>query len=167
MLSALALSINVNAQSDYKMMAGAKGGIMGPACTNCGLLYGGGVTFGYAVSQRWVPTIEIGSFMDKDEFGTSVYKTSALVVAVSGDFYPKEAYKGFYISPEFSFINLKTKLDGEIFGTALNNVTAGLNLGWAISFGERIEFVPHLGYSTWFENSKGRITMGTKLGFKF
>lgn len=165
MLSALAL--NVNAQSDYKMMAGIKGGIMGPACTNCGLLYGGGITFGYAVSQRWVPTIEIGSFIDKDELWGSTYKTSALVVSLSGDFYLKEAYKGFYISPEFSFINLSSKLDGVTWGTSYKNVTAGLNLGWAISLGDRIELVPHFGYSTWFENSKGRITIGSKLGFKF
>lgn len=168
----LTLGSVANAQSDYKMMAGVNGGIMGPACVNCGLLYGGGITFGYAVSQRIVPTIDVGSYVwnRKTEFGGIVnsYKSSALIVSLGGDFYIKEAYKGFFFSPEVSFIQYNEKYnDVQQFGLPIRNVTVGLNLGWAISLGDRIELVPHFGYSTWFENSKGRVTIGTKLGFKF
>lgn len=161
-----------SAQSDYKMMAGVTGRILGPACVNCGLLYGGGVTFGYAATQRLVPTLDISSssWRTKSDFGgvVTTSKTSALVISLGGDFYFKEAYKGFYVSPEVSFIQYNYKWnDAQVLGYPFNNVTVGLNMGWAISVGDRMELVPHFGYSTWFENSKGRVTMGIKLGLKF
>lgn len=172
MIALLTFAFNSQAQSDYTMMGGANAGIMGPACTNCGLLYGGGITFGYAVTDHIVPTIDLGIYSDKTTIdwggSTSVYKTSARVVSVSGQFYLKEAYKGFYAAPEISFISIDYKADGnQVIGYPINNITIGADIGWAISIGERIELVPHMGYSTWFENSKGRVTLGTKLGFKF
>lgn len=162
-----AFGLTNHAQSDYKIMAGVKAGIAGPACTNCGLVYGGGASLGYAISDRWVTSLEVANYSKNDEIFEDTYKTTVLVLALSGDFYLKEAYKGFYLSPEVAYITRGSKLNGVKSDFSESNITAGLNLGWAISFGERIEFVPHFGYSTWFENSKGRITLGTKLAFKF
>ena len=162
------LVLTTNAQSSSQMMVAVNGGLVGPACTNCGILAGGGASFSYAVTDRIVPTVDAGLYTSSSEDGFgNKYSNSALLIGIGGDFYFKEAYKGFFIGPEVAFIQLGYKVNGTSTDFSQSNVTIGANLGWAISAGDRIEIIPHFGYSTWFENSKGRVTMGLKLGFKF
>lgn len=58
-----------------------------------------------------MPTIQVISFIDEDEFDGTVYKTAAFIVFLSGDFYLKEAYKGFYVSAVFLSIGLSFKIE--------------------------------------------------------
>ena len=146
---------------DSKIMVGASGRVFGPACTNCTALTGFGLSGGYTVINKVVATLDVG-FYGKSEGSSKINSTA---VGISGDFYPKEAFRGFYIGPDISYITITQKIsDTEVFSD--NSISIGLNLGWAIPIGERLRIIPHMGYGTWYENSKGRITFGAKVGFK-
>lgn len=146
---------------DSKIMVGVAGRIVGPACTNCSALYGVGFSGGYAFTEKIVGTFDLG-FYSRSE---SEDKINSVAVGVSGDYYFKEAYKGFYVGPDLTYITIKEKYNGdEIFSD--NNLSIGVNVGWAIAAGERFRIIPHFGYGTWFENSDGKITIGLKLGYK-
>lgn len=162
---ALGVVLISNAQDESQIMVGVNGGILGPGCTNCGILTGGGVTAGYAVMDKMVVTLDVNNYGDKDVTSWGTFKTSTTAIGISGDFYPKGVYKGFFIGPDITYLTLKYKLDGTVWSSQ-GDITAGLNLGWAISAGDKIEIIPHFGYGTWFSGSKGRATMGLKLAYK-
>jgi hypothetical protein len=146
---------------DSKIMVGVSGRMVGPACTNCSALWGPAFSGGYAFTEKIVATFDVG-FYSKSE---SSDKINSFAIGVSGDYYIKEAFKGFYIGPDITFITVKEEFDGtEIFSE--ENISIGINLGWAIAAGDRFRIIPHFGYGTWFENSDGKITAGLKLGFK-
>ena len=142
-----------------KIMVGASGRFFGPACTNCTALYGGSISGAYAVINKLAVGLDLGLY-SRSETST----LSALAIGITGDFYPKGDFKGFYVGPDITLINLTNK-----FGSSKvsdSNITIGANIGWAIAIGEKLRIIPHLGYGTWFEDSKGRITTGLKVGFR-
>lgn len=146
---------------DSKIMVAAGYRLVGPACTNCDALYGPAFSAGWAFTEKIVATFELGVYSRSEASD----KLKAFAVGISGDYYFKEAYKGFYIGPDFTYITVKQEFDGsEIFSE--NNLSVGINIGWAIGIGDRFRIIPHLGYGTWFENSDGKVTIGGKLGFK-
>ncbi len=160
MLLAFGIISMALAQSESKIMASAGGGILAPACTNCKTLAGFELAGGYAFTKNIVASLNIGLFSRSDEGS----KLNAFAVGVSGEYYIKEAYKGFYVSPDLTLITLSNKYGGTTFSDT--NFTVGLNLGWAIAIKEHFRIIPHFGYGTWFEDSKGRITAGLKVGYK-
>ncbi|MEO7992276.1 MAG: hypothetical protein ABI663_22190 [Chryseolinea sp.] len=160
MFSAFGIISIAFAQSDSKIMASAGGGILAPACTNCSSLAGVEFAGGYAFTKHIVASLNLGLF-SKAETGS---KLKAFAVGISGDYYIKEAYKGFYVSPDLTLITLSNKYGGTTYSD--NNFTVGLNLGWAIAIKDHFRIIPHFGYGTWFEDSKGRITAGLKIGYK-
>jgi len=146
---------------DSKIMVSAGAGMLAPACTNCTTLFGGELSGGYAFTEKIAASLNFG-FYSKSE---STSKIGTFSVGVSGEYYFKEAFKGFYVSPDITYITINQKNNGtEVFSE--NNITLGLNLGWAIGIGDRFRIIPHFGYGTWYENSKGRITAGLRVGFK-
>ena len=147
---------------DSKVMIGVSGRMVGPACTNCSALYGPAFSGGWAFTKKIVATFDFGIYSRSE----SDDKIKAFAMGISGDFYFKEAYKGFYIGPDVTFITVSEEFDGsEIFSE--DNISIGINLGWAIGIGDRFRIIPHAGYGTWFEDSDGKITAGVKLGFRF
>jgi len=144
-----------------KIMASAGFGILAPACTNCDMLSGFELGGGYAITEKIVGSVNLGFFSRSE----SPSKIKAFGIGVSGEYYFKEAFKGFFAGPDITYISTSQDFDGtEVFSE--NNLTVGLNIGWAIGIGEHFRIIPHLGYGTWFENSDGRISTGLKLGYR-
>ncbi len=153
--------VTINFAQSEKIMVSAGFGILAPACTNCKTLSGFEASGGYAITEKIVGSVNLGFFSRSD----SPFKTNAFAIGVSGEYYFKEAYKGFYVSPDVTFISTKSKYDGNETGSE-DNLTVGLNLGWAIAIGDNFRIIPHFGYGTWFENTDGRITAGLKVGYR-
>jgi hypothetical protein len=149
------------AQSDSKLMVAVGPRVFGPACTNCSALSGFGLSGGYALIDKMVATLDVG-FYSRSEFSSKLKSTA---IGISGDFYPKEAFRGFYVGPDITYIIISQDINGmEVFSET--NITVGINLGWAIAIGNKFRIIPHAGYGTWFEDSKGRITVGMKVAYK-
>ena len=148
------------AQDDSKIMVGVSYRSFGAACTNCAAVSGPAFSGGYAVTDKIVATLDLGIY-SKSSSGTT---SNVTAFGVSGDYYLKGAYKGFYIGPDVTFINITEKFSTTEY--TQSNLTVGVNLGWGIVVAERWRIIPHFGYGTWFENSNGRITLGVKVGFK-
>ena len=147
---------------DKTMMPAVHAGIIGPGCTNCGIMTGVGASFGYALHEKIAATVSADFYSDKDVVLGITAKTSVAAFGLSGEFYPKEALKGFFIGPDVLFITTATDLNGAtIFET--NDLTVGGRLGWVITIGELVKFVPYMGYGTWYDNSKGRGIFGMKV----
>lgn len=156
---------NYSFAQDQSIMITAGGGIIGPACTNCGLLGGIQSNAEYGVAEKISVGATFNHYFDKDDaFGFNI-KESVTHVGAKGVFYVKERFKGFYLSADLGYITYKTDWNGII--TKQNNFTAGASLGWAISIADLIVVNPHIGYGSWFENSKGRVDMGLRIGVKF
>ena len=135
--------------------------ILAPACTNCKMLSGFEFAGGYAITEKIVGSLNVGIFSRSE----SPYKTNSFAIGISGEYYFKEAFKGFYVSPDITFISTMEKYNStETFDE--KNITVGLNLGWAIGIGDHFRIIPHFGYGTWFEDSKGRVSAGLKLAYK-
>lgn len=88
-----------------------------------------------------------------------------MYVGGKGSFYLKERFRGFYLSADFGFISYKTDWAGQI--SKQNNFTVGGSMGWTINIADVIIVNPHMGYGSWFDNSKGRVEMGLRIGAKF
>jgi hypothetical protein len=143
-----------------KIMPSAGAGIIAPACTNCSTFAGIELAGGYAVTEKIVASLNVGIFSKSEASKVNIFS-----IGISGEYYFKEAFKGFYASPDITFISTKEKYNDVVYFDE-SNITIGLNLGWAIGIGENFRIIPHFGYGTWFENSDGRITGGLKLGYK-
>jgi hypothetical protein len=123
-------------------------------------MYGGGVSGAYAIINKVALGLDVGVYSRSE---TS--KLNTFAIGLTADFYPKGDFKGFFVGPDITYITIAQKFNGiETFSE--NNITLGANLGWAIAIGDRLRIIPHLGYGTWYENSKGRITTGVKVGFR-
>lgn len=153
--------VTINFAQSEKIMVSAGFGVLAPACTNCDLLSGFEAAGGYAITEKIVGSVNLGFFSWSE--GSS--KLNAFAIGVSGEYYFKEAFKGFYASPDVTFISTTAKSGGNETGSE-NNLTVGLNLGWAIAIGDNFRIIPHFGYGTWFEGTDGRITTGLKVGYK-
>lgn len=156
----------ISKSQDSKMMAGINYGVLGPACTNCTATTGGGVFFDYAVLEKLAVGTELGLYgKSETSFGYET-KISVFSSAITGRFYPKEAFKGFFIGGDLAYLSYSSEFNGsEVYSTS--DFTFGLNLGWVITIANVVGIVPYLGYGTWFENSKGRISLGGKVAIKF
>ncbi len=150
--------ITINFAQSEKIMVSAGFGILAPACVNCNLLSGFEAAGGYAITEKIVGSVNLGFFSRSQ----SDSKLNAFAIGISGEYYFKEAYKGFYVSPDVTFISRSVK-DSDFSD---GDLTIGLNLGWAISIGDHFRIIPHFGYGTWFEDSDGRITTGLKVGYR-
>src|SRR5436190_7691181 len=135
------------AQDKGKIMVGLGGGILGAGCTNCTAFSGPEILGSYKVNEKIAATLNLGFF---SKSGTSV-----TAIGVSGDYYLKGAYNGFYLAPDLTYITYSTSSD----------ITVGLNLGWGIVVADSWRIKPHFGYGTWFDGAKGRITAGLQVGF--
>ncbi len=156
------LSVSGSMAQDKTMMPAVHGGIIGPGCTNCGLLAGFGASFGYALHEKIAASVQADFYSEKDQVLGITATTKVAAFGVSGEFYPKEAFKGFFIGPDVLYITTNTDLNGTpLFET--NDITFGGKLGWVITIAETVKFIPHFGYGTWYDNSKGRGTMGLKV----
>ena len=144
-----------------KIMVSAGFGVLAPACTNCDILSGFEAAGSYAFTEKIAASANLGFFTRSENGGT----INAFAIGVSGEYYFKEAFKGFYVSPDVTFISTTSKYDG-LGSASENNLTVGLNLGWAIGIGDKFRIIPHFGYGTWFEGTDGRITSGLRLGYK-
>jgi len=141
-------------------MVGAGYGILAPGCTNCTSLSGFNLFGGMAVNDKIVATLNLG-FFSKTDGAASLNSTA---IGISGDYYLKEALNGFFVGPDLTYIMINEKINGtEVFSQ--NNLTIGINAGWAIALGESWRLVPHFGYGTWYDNSSGRLTAGLKVGY--
>jgi hypothetical protein len=148
------------AQDAGKIMVGLGGGILAPACTNCTSLSGFDLFAGYQMTNKIVATLDLG-FYSKSDGSAAI---NSMAIGVSGDYYLKEAYKGFYVGPDVSYLTYTEKISGtEVFSK--NSITIGLNVGWGIAVADNWRIKPHFGYGTWFENTKGRITAGLQVGY--
>jgi hypothetical protein len=148
------------AQDAGKIMVGLGGGILAPACTNCSSLSGFDLSGAYQLKDKIVLTLDLGFYSKTD--GPS--KLNSTMIGISGDYYFKGAYNGFYLGPDISSISLGTKYNGTDLGTS-HNLTIGINAGWAIVVADSWRIKPHFGYGTWFDGSQGRITAGLQVGF--
>lgn len=150
----------VGAYAQGKIMVGASARLFGPACTNCTALYGGSVSGAYAIIDKVALGLDLGVYSRSQNSNLNT-----VAVGLTADFYPKGDFKGFFVGPDITFISIAQKFNGvETFSD--KTVTIGANLGWAIAIGDRLRIIPHLGFGTWYENSKGRITTGVKVGFR-
>lgn len=155
----LAGTLSVASAQSGDIMISAGAGLLGPACTNCESLFGGSVAGSYAIVKHIAARAEVGYYTKSE----GQYSLNAVTFGAYGEFYVKEAQKGFYVAPNIMYIALKQKYDGDQ-SFSENNVTFGGELGWAIPIAN-FRIIPHAGYGTWFEDSKGRITIGAKVGF--
>lgn len=150
--------VTINFAQSEKIMVSAGFGVLAPACTNCDILSGFEAAGSYAFTEKIAASLNMGFFTRTEGGGT----LNSFAIGVSGEYYFKEAYKGFYVSPDVTLITLSVK-DSDFSDS---NLTIGLNLGWAIAIGDKFRIIPHFGYGTWFEDSDGRITSGLRLGYK-
>ena len=159
-LTVLFLSALAGVYAQGKIMVGASARLFGPACTNCTVLYGGSVSGAYAIINKVALGLDVGVYSRSE-----ASNLNTIAFGLTADFYPKGDFKGFFVGPDITFLSIVQKFNGvETFNE--KNVTIGANLGWAIAIGDRLRIIPHLGYGTWYENSKGRITSGVKVGFR-
>jgi hypothetical protein len=155
-------SYQANAQS-AEVTAGM--GIIGPACTNCGLLTGVQSSGSYAILDKITVGASFSYYWDKEVISGYTYSDKAINAGAFARWYPKEKFKGFYIGPDMGYITLT-----ETYGateTKLSNITFGASLGWDINIADLVIINPFMGYGTWFEGSKGRVEMGLRIGAKF
>lgn len=161
LLFAFGLTTLALAQDPAKMMVGAGLRSLGPACTNCTALFGVAAFGDYQLTEKIVAGVEIGTAWKTD----GAASLNSFSFGVKGDYYFKEAFNGFYLGPDITYITLKEKINGsEVFST--NNLSLGLNAGWAIPIADKFRIIPHFGYGTWYDNSKGKIMFGVKFGYR-
>ena len=158
----LALLSFSTAQAQYsKVMLAGHNGLITPNCINCGVYTGYGGSVGYALGRHLTTTVQADVYTELPQFDAS--QVTIGTFGLSAELYPKEAFKGFFIGPDITFIMGSQHYNGlPVF--ASSDLTYGGKIGWAVSVLRVIKFVPHIGYGTWYYGSGGRITMGMKLG---
>ena len=159
-LLALLSFSTAHAQYNKAMIAGHTGFIT-PNCINCGVYTGYGGSVGYALGRHFTASVQADVYTEIAAFDAS--QVTIGTFGLSAELYPKEAFKGFFIGPDITYIMGNQYYNGlPVF--ASSDLTYGGKVGWAITVLRVVKFVPHVGYGTWYDGSWGRITMGMKLG---
>jgi hypothetical protein len=140
-------------------------GIIGPACTNCGLMTGVQASGGYAILDKITVGADVSYYWDKEVVFGTTYSDKVTHLGAYARWYPKEKFKGFYIGPDMGYIMWTANYG--TFETKTNQLTFGANMGFDFNIADLVIINPFMGYGTWFENSKGRVEMGLRIGAKF
>ena len=100
-LLALFAFSTAHAQYNTTMLAGHTG-LIAPNCINCGVYTGNGASIGYALGRHLTATVQADVYTEIPAFDASQVTIGAF--GLSAELYPKEAFKGFFIGPDVTYI---------------------------------------------------------------